>query len=200
MAIDIPQTKVGRASWYASHFPRIKHSNLLKIATTPERIVMDDNERTVAIMAIVKDGIKSKEELWPLLSLVKDENDYPIISGTKDSKENNALLRGYAAIAIAKYINKFINYSDTLAKTSPGYFLERREALKIKDEFSNTLKQILNSVASDPIFIPQDKNISTLYFTQFLEALYLIDKESANPIIDVFSSEEEIKRHIEHLI
>lgn len=199
MIVNIPQTRVERAAWYASHFPRIKHDHLLRIATTPERGVIDQNERIIAIMVIVKDGIKSKEEICPLFNLVKDENDYPITSGTRDVKENNVLLRGYAAIAIAKYINKFINYSDTLAKTSQGYFLERREALQFKDEFSNTLKQILNSIASDPIFVPQNSNISTM-FEQFLKALYLVDKESAKPIIDAFSSEEEIKRHIEHLI
>lgn len=196
MVSQVPKTRVGKLAWYVAHFPRMRHSTWLSIATTPERSVVDRNERIVAAMLILKDGIKSKEEMYQLFSLVKDENDYPIVSGNKDSKENNALLRGYAAVAIAKYADKFVNHPGRLVQSSQGYISAKREILKFISEFSNTLKETLNSVAPDPVFVPQNGNTSTQFFDKFLTALYIIDKESALPIIMAFSSEDEIKRQI----
>ncbi len=196
MVAHIPQTHVGKLAWYVSHFPRMRHRTWLSIATTPERSVVDRNERIVAAMLILKDGIKSKEEMYQLASLVRDENDYPILHGNKDSEENNALLRGYTAIAIAKYVDKFINHPGRLIQSSQEYISAKREVLKFIPEFSKTLREILNSVISDPVFVPRNGNTSTPYFDKFLAALYIIDKESALPIIKAFSSEDEIKRQI----
>ncbi len=196
MVTQIPQTRVGKLAWYVTHFPKMRHSTLVSIATTPERRVVDRNERIVAAMLILKQGIKSKEEIYPLFNLVKDENDYPLLYGSKDSEENNALLRGYAAIAIAKYADKFINHPGRLVQSSKEYISARREILRFIPEFSNTLKEILNSVISDPVFVPKNGNTSTQYFDKFLTALYIIDRKSALPIIKAFSSENEIKKQI----
>ena len=184
-------TKVQRLAWYATHFPRMQHKNLIPLATNPKREILDINERIVAVLLILKDGIQSNEEVKPLLDLVKDEEDFPIcifiekdeidryknhklIDGqTKekiDKKENNALLRGDASIALANY------------------------GLK-SAEFVNALIDILNNIACDPLFIY--KSNVTDYLVNFLAALYKADTKSAVPFMDTFSIKvADIERHL----
>ncbi|MBI3591600.1 MAG: hypothetical protein HY094_09530 [Candidatus Melainabacteria bacterium] len=179
--------------WYADHFPRIKDQhNLVAIASNSKREILDINERTVAIMVILKEGIKAEDEVSPLLDLVKDEDAFPIreyidkdtiakylakqFSGEQsekikeiiDKKQNHALLRGETALALANY------------------------GLKTK-EFVEKLKYILNDMACDPLFIAGHP----MYITNFLAALYETDKDSARSLMKYFSiSEHEIQLHL----
>ena len=194
MTVPILRTKIERIAWYGNHLSRIRDQhNLVNLAANPKREILDINERLVAILVILKDGIKAEDEVKPLLDLVKDENDFPITEFVKkgtvdeymegkaidkdtkeiiDKKENNALLRGEAALALTK------------------------NGLKT-DEFIKVLADIANSMANDPLFIWENKAqlIITHYFKNFLTALYEVDRNSTLPLIKAFSiNEQELKK------
>ena len=152
----------------ASCIPHINHYSLVQIATTPGRVVVNRNERILAAEQIVKDGIQSDDEVEPFLALLKDEYNYPLITGTTNEKANYAILRGDAALVLAKY------------------------GLKT-EEFIDTLKQILTSILDDPVFVPHDDRGSTMFFNKFLAALYLADNEGAMPLVLAFTTEDQIK-------
>ncbi len=155
-----PRTKLGRLQWFALHFPKVKDQHaLVRLATNPERVVPDINERITAITLILEKGIKYDDEVKPLLDLVKDETDFPIKTGDKDSKENYALLRGEAALALATY------------------------GLRSR-EFTQALIEILNCMLYDPVFVSKKSQAST-YFNNFLDALTIADRDSADWFIKI---------------
>ena len=169
--LTVPHTKVERLQWYAQHFTRMQQKHLVEIATNSKRSVLDLNERIVAILAILQKGIEGPDEVRPLLDLLNDENDYPLTQGTTDEKENNALLRGDTAIALAKYGVK-------------------------TQEFKEILLNILKSIAMDPVFITKDT--PTYYFINFACALYITDQDSIinEPIMKAYTSKEMLDEHI----
>lgn len=164
----IPHTRVGFLKWYAEHFPKMPHKSLIKICN-PYRAVIDTNERIVAVMKILEDGIETEDEIEPLLNVVKDEEDFPIFTGTRDNKENNALLRGDAALALAKYGFKTTDFIDTL-------------------------KQIIDEMIKNPLFIPTNSK-GAIFFNPFLASLYLTDGNYAERIMKEHQiSKEEIEK------
>lgn len=165
-----PQTNLQRLAWYAKHMSNMRHTTLVRLACNPKREVIDKNERLVAIILILRDGIQNNEEAGQLLKLLKDENDYPLNTGDRNSKENNAILRGNAAIALARY------------------GLKTRESI-------DTVVEILNSIEKDPVFIKGKK--ATNFYLYFLTALYLADKTTAKPFMIKHSiSESEIENQL----
>ncbi len=167
----IPHTKVERLKWYAEHFPRMQQRYLIDIATNPGRSVIDLNERIIAVMAILEKGIDSAYEVRPLLDLLGNENDYPLTQGTTHEKENNALLRGDTAIALAKYgVNT--------------------------DEFKEILLNILKSIIRDPVFIAKDT--PTTYFMNFACAIYMADKDSIinELVMKAYTKQDELDKYI----
>ena len=166
-----PHTTVTKLQWYSEHLPKMTQKSLVEIATNPKRGVMDPNERIVAIMIILKKGIESQDVVKPLLDLLKDENDYPLTQGTTHEKENNALLRGDTAIALAKYGVK-------------------------TQEFIGILITILKSIVTDPVFIT--KNTPTNDFMNFACALYIADKDSiiTEPVMKAYTSIEMLDEYI----
>ena len=169
--IQIPHTKVERLRWYAEHLPRMKQRHLVNIATSPERTVIDLNERIVAVLLIVEQGIESQDEVKPLLDLLGDENYYPLTQGTTHEKENDAMLRSETALALAKYGVK-------------------------SEEFKNVLISILKLIVHDPVFIA--KNGSSMYFMNFACALYMADKDSIinEPVMKAYTKQDELDQYI----
>lgn len=165
-----PGANVQRLAWYAKHMPNMRHTTLVRLACNPKREVINKNERLVAIILILQDGIQNDEEAGQLLKLLKDEDDYPLNTGDRDSKENNAILRGDAAIALARY------------------------KLKTK-EFIDTVVEILNSIEKDPVFIKGNK--ATNFYLYFLTALYIADKTTAKTFMVKYSvSDQEIEKQL----
>lgn len=169
--IQIPHTKVERLQWYAEHLRRMKQRHLVNIATSPERNVIDPNERIVAVLLIAEQGIESQDAVKPLLDLLSDENDYPLTQGTTHEKENDAMLRSETALALAKY------------------------GVKSK-EFKTTLISILKSIVCDPVFIA--KSGPSMYFMNFACALYIADRDSIinEPVMKAYIREDELDQYI----
>lgn len=164
-----PGANVQRLAWYAKHMPNMRHTTLVRLACNP-REVIDKNERLVAIILILRDGVQNDEEVSQLLKLLKNEDDYPLNTGDRDSKENNAILRGNTAIALARY------------------------RLKTK-EFIDTVVEILNSIEKDPVFIKGKK--ATNFYLYFLTALYIADKTTVKTFMVKYSvSDQEIEKQL----
>lgn len=153
------------------------HRNcLIVIATKPERLVADINERICSLLEILRRGNIKFHETLPIFRLLTDGSNYPISGNLdRDTKENNSYLRGGAALAIASF-----------GAESNGDFSE------MKEEFIHILTGILDEIRNDRLFESSNKakNYYFEHFKYFLAALYLVHKDLAEAIMQYYSIEE----------
>ena len=163
-----------------AHAARLIHAlhkdPLILIATNPERLVADINERILCLVEILKRGNIKLHEIIPIYNLLSDDSNYPI-SGSfdKDAKENHSLLRGEAALAVGSFCTENNgNYST------------------FKDEFINTLTKIMEKMKNDRLFnsLKHGDNYYFEHFKYFLAALYLVRQDLAEEIMKSYSIKE----------
>jgi hypothetical protein len=180
-------SKLRQLAAWAKYFHYMDRTQLIDLATNPQRKVKNINVRLSSILFLRESGYATNAEVEKLFNLVKDEKDFPIwvdaksiivkeVTGEKDHEdlpykqklkrnieENVAMLRSEAALMIAEFGQRTMAYK------------------KIKPEFITTLKEILDRIATDPIFVDQRTHKTSSYFNGFLKALYLADRRAAVP-------------------
>ena len=151
--------------------------HLIIIATNPERLVADINERIFCLAEILqRGGLKWHEIMPPIFSLLIDDSNYPISdSFDKDAKENHSLLRGEAALAVGSFCQENNGNHSTF-----------------KDEFIHTLIEIMGKMRNDGLFdsSKHGENYYFEHFKYFLAALYLVRKDRAEIRMLHYSIEE----------
>lgn len=184
-----PRTKLHQLKSWSTTLRHLDRHTLIDLATNSNRRVKNINVRLDAMLFLRESSCVSSREIEPLFRLVKDEKDFPIwvdadsivvkeVTHEKDHEdlpykqklkrnieENVAMLRSWAALMIAESGQRTRIYKS------------------IKSEFIGTLKEILNKIATDPIFVNQNTHKTSSFFNDFLKALYLADKQSAMPFI-----------------
>lgn len=157
------QNKVEQNRAFALLIRHLKAHNLVRIAADPNRISANDNERIIAAAAL--DELEknhrtepisemSSDDIQLLLDLVRDKENNRSITGDeldRNKKENNALLRGEAAIALAEYGVK-------------------------TPEFILALTRVLLLMEEEPLFVPRNGN-GSVYHSLFACALDLAQKK-----------------------
>ena len=184
-----PRAKLHQLQSWSTTFRHLDRPTLIDLATNPNRRVKNINVRLDAMLFLRESGCVSSREIESFFRLVKDEKDFPIwvdagsivvqeVTHEKDHEdlpykqklkinieENVAMLRSWAALMIAEFGQKTQIYK------------------RIKQEFITELKEILNKIATDPVFVNQNTHKTSSYFNGFLKALYLADKQSAMSFI-----------------
>lgn len=184
-----PSLKLHQLAAWAKYFHHMDRIQLLDLATNPQRKVKNINVRLSSMLFLRESGYVTNVEVEKLFKVVKDEKDFPMwidansiivkeVTGEKDHEdlsykqklkrnieENVAMLRSEAALMIAEFGQRTLMYK------------------RIKPQFVRVLREILDKIALDPVFVNQNTHKTSPYFNSFLKALYLADKKSAMPYI-----------------
>lgn len=207
-----PAVKIHQLVLWTSNFQRLPREKLLALALDPNRSVRNINVRLDAICTLrhllnsnyektKNKNLLTNDEVERLYNLLCNEQEFPILINISDiSVEKVTHIKGQEDLAHKKVVKKDIEENCALLRAEAAlliidFGINTSKFVEIKDDFKKTLKEILGNMLSEPdqVFVKEratSKVISTDYPKRFIEALYLIDKESAKPFITSFNIDE----------
>ena len=208
-----PKDKSHQLRRWTQAFQHLSNERLLSLATNKEQNVKNINVRLDALLVFIQrlqDSSKKTNrryiltdvEVEQLYNLIKNEDDFPVLVNPneivveevthekdhedivykkqvkKDIEENVALLKAYAALVIV------------------DYGLHTKKFLELRQPLIKSITGILGNMLGEPdhVFVKEGRDKESVkptnFFSNFIEALYFIDNQSAKPFMQLFNISE----------
>lgn len=144
----------------------------------------------------------SNKEVEKLFRIIKDEEDFPVLVDPNEIKvEEVTHEKDHEDLPYKKKLKKSIEENDAMLRGHAAllivdFGLKTKRFLQLKHLFIKEITGILGNMLgeSDHLFIKETRlgndkvNIdASLFFKMLVEALYFIDEESAKPFMDFFN-------------
>ncbi len=170
---------------------------LSQIAFNPTWQVTNLNERAVALESIIHQGI-SRQDVFSLMNFLADNENFPVLIEPDEISENlipegldRSRFHDPLEFTRTEFLRTLARLKQRSAETIAEYILQNGDLYELLPDLQKITLEIVENMLGEPYFMPINDNLRPDdHLTDFIRVLYLINEESALPIMKAFEISE----------